>query len=311
MIKLNSIISFAILAFASATYAQDLFVKKGIFSQYETTTEKLQKIDYKNTINDYPIINIGEDMRLFWSKVTYSTGVVIPSGKVVIYTVKDKKVLHALEMTANLANGNASDWTDEPCKRDNFLWKRSLGGTFNNINCVSINHHVNYFVAPTGDYQQISVEAKDAGIEFPPTMIRVAFTRFSSNGRRLVYFVDVNPEQYGVSRDATTPWGSNGWYKDFIKKDPKKVEFIANLTKWASDAQDRIELAFKKDSKAFENLKSIEEYLTGNKVSSSNGKDKSGNIEEKLSILKSIYAKGLLTEPQYNEQVKILLEGIK
>ena len=311
MIKFNISISLIMLVLSFATNAQDLFVRKGLFSPHETATEKLQSIGNKNTVGGYPIIRIGEEMQLLWSKVNYSTGSDVPLGRVLIFTVIKQKMMASLDMSANLATTNSTGWNDEPCKRDNYLWKRSIGGPFKNVNCTTINHIVNYFVEPKGDFQQIIVAIKDQGIELPPTVIRVTFTRFTSDGRRLVYEVDVNPEQYGLDRDATTPWGSNSWYKDFVKRDPKKVEFLANLTKWAMDAQDRIELAFDKKPNAFENLKSIDEYLTGNKVSQASEKIKISNMEEKLSFVKSAYEKGLLTESQYNDQVRTLLEGLK
>jgi hypothetical protein len=311
MKNINKIITLLALILSTTTNAQDIFIKKNIFSQHESVAEKLQIITQKNTVGEYPIIKIGDEMRLIWTKVTYSTGTVVPLGRAVIFTSKGKKVLHTLDMTANLAQANSSDWTDEPCKRDNFLWKRSLGGNFKDINCASINHIVNHFVTPTGEFQQILVAAKDEGIEIPPTIIRVTFTRYTSSGRRLVYNVDVNPEQYGIDRDATTPWGSNGWYKDFIQRDPKKVDFLENLKKWATDVQDKMELAFNKDPMAFSSLKPIEEYMTEKKSKNSIDKEKPVNIEEKLSMLKSIFTKGLLTETQYNEQVKTLLESIK
>jgi len=170
--------------------------------------------------------------------------------------------LIGFDVTANLGQAQMSDWIDNPCKRDDILWKRSLGGQISNLNCVTINHLINYFVNPSGEFQQVAVWAKDEGISFPPTAIRVTFTRYSSGGKRLVYAVDINPEQYGVDRDATTPWGSNGWYKDFITRDQKKVEFMERLKKWASDVQDRMDIAYGKDPKAFSDMQSIDIYLT-------------------------------------------------
>ncbi|BCO26329.1 hypothetical protein MIZ03_1209 [Rhodoferax lithotrophicus] len=263
--KKISITTMALLMAASAS-SQDLFVKKSLFSQYEPATEKFQKIDTKNTVGDYPILKIGEEMQLMYSKVNYSTGVVVPLGRVAMFSERNKKYLVGLDITANLQQTNMSDWTDTPCKRENYLWKRSIGGEFKDVNCVTINHLVSFFSTPTGEFQQILVSMKDAGVEIPPTVLRTTFTRYEANGRRLVYVVDVNPEQYGVDRDATTPWGSNGWYKDFISRDPQRVEFLARLKKWAIDVQDRMDSAFKKDAKAFADLKPIHDYLTEKKA---------------------------------------------
>jgi hypothetical protein len=304
--KLISIAALTLMMTASV-FAQDLFVKKGIFSPYETATEKLQKITAKNTVGEYPILRVGDEMRLLMSKVNYSTGTVGALGRVVLFTSRDKKFHAGLDMTANLEQTNAPDWVDTPCKREDFLWKRSVGEHFRNVNCVSINHFVNFAVNPTGEFQQIVALIKDEGIEITPTMIRTIFTRYTSGGRRLVYTVDINPEHYGIERDATTIWGASGWYKDFIKRDTKKLEFIERLKKWATDVQDRMDSAFKKDGKAFVDLKSLDEYLVGSESKGNEVKEQGSLAEEKLSKLKSLYEKGLLTETQYNEQVKTIL----
>ncbi len=188
------------------------------------------------------------------------------------------------------------------------MWKRSVGKAFTSVNCVSINHIVNYFVRPTGEFQQMLVWFNDQGIDVPPTIVRVEFTRYAPNTRRLVYRVDINPEHYGIARDATGVWGANGWHKNFISRDQKKVDFIENLKKWAIDVQDRMDNAFDKDARAFSNLKTLTAYL---QPSSDQPKNKDGinvsTTEDQLAKVKSLFEKGLITEIQYNEQVKDIL----
>lgn len=310
MLKLKAIVVLLMPLLALQAMAQDLFVKKSLFSQYEPVEmKKLQSIGEKNTVGEYPMLNVGEELRHLLSKVSYSTGTSVPLGRVVAFADRDKKHLVSVDMTANLQQANTSDWVDEPCKRTDFLWSRSTGGQFRDVNCVSINHVVNYFVNPTGEFQQILVLAKDDGVEIPPTIVRTTFTRYSSGGNRLVYIVDVNPEQYGIDRDATTPWGSNSWYKNFITRDPKKVEFIERLKKWATDVQDRMDIAFKKEQKAFSNIKVLDEYLKGKPQGDVKKIQPTQSAEERLKSVKNLFEKGLLTETQYNEQVKTILSN--
>lgn len=304
------IISLSCIFLLGDVVAQDMFVKKNFFSQYEAIVERNQISDIKSTIGEYPQLPLGEQMRVVYTLVTQATGVPIPLGRITLFSERGKKLLFSLDTTVNLQQGASSDWTDTPCKRDNYLWKRSIGGKFQDVNCVSINHLTSYFVNPTGEFQQIAVWAKDQSIEIPSIMIRVTFTRYSSGGKRLVYMVDVNPEHYGIERDITTPWGSNGWYKDFIKRDPKKVEFIEKLKLWARDVQDRMDDAFKKDGRAFVGLKNLDEYLVGvRKKEITKNLTQEQNSEEQLAKLKMLYEKGLLTENQYNEQVKLILNA--
>ena len=67
--------AFSVLIFSDIS-AQELFNKKGVFSQYESQVEKNQIISEKNTIGEYPILKTGEEMKAVFSKVNYSTGCV-------------------------------------------------------------------------------------------------------------------------------------------------------------------------------------------------------------------------------------------
>ncbi len=288
--------------------AQDLFARKSAFSQWESVVEKSQVVTERNSVGGYPVLKVDEEMRALFSKLNYSTGVTVPLGRVYLASQKEKKFAVAIDITGNLSQASSSDWKDEPCKREDFLWKRSLGKDFRSVNCVSINHIVNYFVRPTGEFQQMLVWFNDQGIDVPPTIVRVEFTRYAPNTRRLVYRVDINPEHYGIARDATGVWGANGWHKNFISRDQKKVDFIENLKKWAIDVQDRMDNAFDKDARAFSNLKTLTAYL---QPSSDQPKNKDGinvsTTEDQLAKVKSLFEKGLITEIQYNEQVKDIL----
>jgi hypothetical protein len=211
-------------------------------------------------------------------------------------------------MQANLQESNSPDWVDEPCKREDFLWKRSIGGPIRNINCASISHLVNFFVTPTGEFQQLATQFRDEGIELPPTTVRVTFTRYASASRRLVYVIDINPEHFGIARDATVPWGSNSWHKSFVQRDPKKIEFLEKLSRWVNDVQDRMDSAFKKDLNAFAGLRPLDEYLAGHRAAAPVGEPKAQSIEDALRSVKALFEKGLLTEAQYNAQVRAILE---
>lgn len=299
------------LALASASsLAQELFFKKSLFSQFEPAIEKFQSLDKKSTIGGYPILPVTDGMQIGLIKVEYSTGVVVPSGRVVSFAENSGKFFVGLDIRSNLSQAPASDWTDSPCGREDFLWKRSIGGKFADINCVSVNHIVSYFLTSTGEFQQLAVYLKDRKIEVPPTIIRVQFTRYSKDMRRLVYIVDINPELYGVVRDATTPWGSNSWHKEFIKRDQQKVVFLENLKKWAIDVQDRMDEAFTKSPRAFTGLNDLNAYLSIASAASAASADKvegSNQVEKKLEKIKMLFDKGLLTESQYNDQVKTIL----
>ena len=159
-------------------------------------------------------------------------------------------------------SGRGGDWTDEPCKRSNFLWKRSIGGDFKNVNCASINHITNFWVSPTGEFQQLWVQLKQKNLQIPTTVIQIVFTRYSDHSRRIVYKVNLNPEIFGFEPDPEPKWGANSWYKDYSSKDPKKAEFITHLSKWVTMVQERMESAFSKEKDSFNGVPPLEAFLS-------------------------------------------------
>lgn len=310
-IKIIVLLSFVI---ASECFGADLYFRGSAFSEYQSLhTKTFQKLEITDTLGGYPLLPIGGELFQIYTKLTYATGGPrLQMGRLTVLALVDKKYIAAVDMRANLEESSYSDWIDEPCKRDNYIWKRSTGGPFKNINCVSINHVVNYMVNPKGDFQQLKVILHEAGIDSTPTIIRVAFTRYSSNGRRLVYTVDINPENFGIERDATIPWGSNSWHKNFINSDHKKIEFVDKLKKWAIDVQDKMDNAFEKDKRAFSELKPLKAYLIDGykpeiltqkviKQDVSNIEDKP-TPESRLNLLKKAYENGLLTDEEYKKK---------
>ena len=222
------------------------------------------KIDKTSNIAGYPFLPIGGDWLYIHSSKYNSTGLAAPVPLASFYAldIRQKNAYAVINMQANLGGGNMGDWADEPCKRDDYLYKRSIGGKFTNVNCATIGHVVDYFGSgATGVFQQLLVNVRNKGIELIPTVVRVTFTRYSNNGRRLVYEISINPEYFGIARDASTPWGSNSWHKAFIESDPKKTEFISNLKKWVDATQDRMDDAFSKKQNAFDGLQALDYYL--------------------------------------------------
>jgi hypothetical protein len=246
-------------------------------------------------------------------KTSYSTGSDsrLPLGRLNAVDIRDNKFFAAIDMQVNLEqSGSIGDWTGEPCKREDYLWKKSIGGKFKNINCATINHIVTYFTTPTGEFQQLLVKFRELSVDTPPpTIVRVVFTRYGSGGRMLTYSVDINPETFGIDRDIERLWGANSWHKSFVQKDPKKVQFVANLSKWAEEVQNRMDTAFDKKSDAFVGMPEFSSYFKPTQVPQSTEavSISSTSIEEKLRATKDLFEKKLINEQQYNEQVKIIL----
>lgn len=251
----RSLISFVLLAVSSSTvFSQDLFENRE-----PVPFVFMQAINPGQTVGQYPILTVGGKYKLVDAETKF-----IPSNHALAnigaVDIRDGKLFAAYFMTANLEEWRSSDWTDEPCKRNDYLWKSGTG--FRNINCVTISHVVNFFRNPTGHYQQIYAQFRDSKIDIPRTVVRVVFTRYSDRGRRLVYEVNFNPEAFGLAPEVEPIWGANSWHRKFIEKYPKKVAFIAGLRKWAEVVQTKMDAAFDHKEDAFSDIPPVEVFLS-------------------------------------------------
>lgn len=310
--KFLKLIFFLALPVFSA-FSQDLYIstKAGPFTPF-------QQIRPSNHIRDYPIPYIGGNWNLVGLNTSESTGAFsgIPLSSTYLVDVRDGKFFASVNIQANLEErGGASDWTDEPCKRDDMLWKRSTGGKFSRINCAAINHLTNFYIDPTGNFQNHQVVLKAQSIELPQVVIAVHFTRFDNRGRRLRYEFNFNPELMGIEKTQNTNWNQSPWHKNYISKDPRRAEFIDSLTKWATDFQNKMEAAFEKRKDVFLSVPPMASYLSmielpKDKITNSNSNSNSNsNIESKIRLLKELVDKKLITEQQFEIQVKELLSG--
>jgi hypothetical protein len=153
-------------------------------------------------------------------------------------------------VSANLANDNSWDWTDEPCKQEDILFKSSIGGKFSNVNCVTINHISPYLNNPGGQSALAYALWKGQGVEVPKAVLQIAITRYSSNGRVLRVQLNINPEIAGFQPPTELDWGRSPWHFSQAFKDPAKKRFIDALSAWALLFAKQVDVAIAYDKKA-------------------------------------------------------------
>ncbi len=244
---------FCVFVASQIASAADVFVKE------EPRPFNLgDPLEVDATIGGYPIWAGEKKWRLVKVDKHDSKGIdSVSLGEVSLFQTEDKKFVAAMQVSANLSeNRFGSDWTDEPCKRDDMLFKESIGGKFTNVNCVTINHVVGFFNNPSKEYAAAYALLKEQGIDIPPTVLLVTFTRYTEGGRRFVTALSINPELAGFTRDQETHWGRSPWHKSQSFNDPKKKQFIDALGVWALKFARQMDDAFKKKSDAFASIPS-------------------------------------------------------
>lgn len=216
------------------------------------------QLELDATIGGYPIWQGEKKWRLFDIVRRSSSGGAspVPLGDVRLFQTEGKKFVAVMTVSANLATGSASDWNDEPCKRDDLLFKASLGGKFSNVNCVTLNHITNYPGNPSGAGAELFSLMKEQGVETPPTVLQFTFTRYSSNLRRLSVVLNINPELAGFARADEPQWGRSPWHRSQAFNDPKKKQLLGDLGEWAVQFAKQMDMAFEKKSDAFASVPS-------------------------------------------------------
>lgn len=160
----------------------------------------------------------------------------------------DGKLRAAVVATALLAQGRArQEWTDEPCKRADTLFKRdSVPFMKRNYsqNCLMVNHVVNTLgPKATGMYAQAAAWIKDQGGETPiPTVIQVSITRIEVADYLAVHYA-FNPDAYGCA-PASSSWTTSEWHKSRVGRDPERNRFVSGVIDFGKAMQVVVNEAF-------------------------------------------------------------------
>jgi hypothetical protein len=252
----------ATLMFLTTTaYAEDLFS-----NNKPIPFEFGRPLAASDTIGGYPIWQGDGKWQLMHLEVNTTASrrgpgalepnlIPIPLGRLYLIQAEQRKLVSSMEVIANLAQAWTEYWSGEPCKSEDFLWKKALSDHFADLNCVSLSHVTGFQFYPL--FKPYLTKLRQENIDLPPTVLAITVSRYGTNGRLLFVQVIVNPEPYGFQRETGQVWAANPWHKEFASKDPKKKEFIDQLAKWAEAFAVRVGgPAFGKDAQAFSGLPS-------------------------------------------------------
>ncbi len=211
----------------------------------------------------YPIWNGEGKWRIFDISKRETTGSsTVPAGNLELFQTEGKNFVAMMRVSANLGSASVK-WLGEPCKRDNTLYKANIGKSVWQDNCVMINHISGFYANPPASGVALYALLKEQGIEIPPTVLQIEFTRNGSNGNFLHTILYVNPELMGFSRETEPNWARNPWHKTQSFNDPAKKQFIDALGAWALKFGGQMDAALDKKADAFSAIPSWRSVLTG------------------------------------------------
>ena len=244
------VIALSLLAASTFVNAGELFPGGGRLPRPFALADKLEN---DATIGGYPIWS-GEGKWRLYELIRNDSSRGDPMGTARMFQTENKKLVTGMEVYANLSGGDTY-WTDEPCKRDDMLFKKQFASGRED-NCVTINHITHFMENPGGKAIELYAMFKEQGIEVPKTVLQINLTRNGTSSKRLVYSIYVNPEVVGFASENEYNWSRNPWNKTMAFNDPAKKQFIDGLTTWALSFAKQMDEGLKKKQDAFSNIPS-------------------------------------------------------
>ena len=249
------------LIFAFSHYATAGDVFNGLHARPFALADALE---LDASIAGYPIWNGEGKWRIFNIEKRESTGSgdKVPIGDLEVFQTEGKNFVAMMKVSANLGTASVK-WLGEPCKRDNILYKANIGKSVWQDNCVMINHISGFYANPPTAGAALYSLLTQQGVELPPTVLQIQFTRNGNNGNMLNTVLYVNPELMGFPRETETNWARNPWHKTQSFNDPVKKQFIDALSAWALKLATRMDAGLDKQSDAFSTFPSWRAVLNG------------------------------------------------
>jgi hypothetical protein len=242
---------------SQAVFAADLFTR-----QQPRPFKLAEPLEADATIGGYPIWKGDGQWRIVDIVRRDSSTNRVAIGEVTLFQIKNKKLLSVMTVSAPLG-GDSVRWLGEPCKRDDMLYKADIGRSMWEDNCVTLNHLTNYANNPGGKAAELYALFKEQGIETPPTVLALTFTRNGTSGNFLNVILKVNPEAYGFEPEPEINWGRNAWNKTMSFRNPAKKQFIDALGTWGFTFAKQMDKALDQKQSAFDAIPALEATLSG------------------------------------------------
>jgi hypothetical protein len=249
------LILFVALLLGQVVAAADLFVR-----QQPRSFTLAEPLEAGATLGGYPVWQGNGPWQIVDIVRRDSSTGRVAIGETILFQVKNKK-LHAVLTVAGTLGGESVRWGGEPCKRDDMLFKANIGRSIWEDNCFTLNHITSYMSNPGGKSAELYSLLQAQGIESPPTVLALTFTRNGTSGNFYSVTLKVNPEAFGFAREIEVNWGRNPWHKNMSFQDADKKQFIDALSRWGVEFANRLDAALAQKPNAFDGLPVLDSML--------------------------------------------------
>lgn len=225
------------LSLSQAAYAAELFTGWGMNPRDFKLGDPLEA---DAAIGGYPVWQGEGKWRINDIVKRTSTGGNIPFGDLLAFQTENKQLVMAMRTSATIGGTDRNMyWTDDPCKREDLLFKHGDSTSRAGFNCVTINHIVGYMSNPSGKAAEAVALIREQGGVTPSTIMRIEFSQ-TRGSQYYVLSLDINPEIVGFKPETATSWSTSPWNKLYAFNDPAKKKFIDELGAWALTMSQRM-----------------------------------------------------------------------
>ena len=225
----------------------------------------------------------------------------------ILVDVKGKILRRAVQFDIPIDFSSNGYVVSKWCERDNIHhMKKRANYEGGEQDCWGVNHYRLSFSA--NKLPEYMKQARDYivanKIRVPGNTIYVRYQKADVNALLQASY-HFNPEVDGFPPPKETIWATSDWHRNQMYLDEKKVAYIDKIKRWGTAFDSKVTAGFERKLNT-----TVVAPMAQNPTERSPAPTVSRGVEGKLSKLKDLHNKGLITDEEYSSQKKEVLEGL-
>jgi hypothetical protein len=214
----------------------------------------------------------------------------------------------ALEIVV-LAEDKYIRWNDEPCKlKTPILYRDDFGTSLWQQKCLTV--HPTRFLQGNNEATQRAVDVLiSQNVKNDFNALQATYTRYGKN-RFVIYKLYIFPSVYGLENPLISNVNVSPWYPKRVDADVEKKKFVSEFVSYLNSVVNAIDARFEGENPIpikdlIYPLKEVDAMPATESVAVKK------SIEERLISLKNLKDKLLISEDEFTQKRKEILEDIK